>query len=225
MAEQKQQSATRKVVDSWKSKKWYTVVAPNFLNNIEAAEVPSLDDATLLNRIIAIPLKEITHDLSHMYTTIRLRVSEINGKKAFAKYIGHAVGREYLKTLVRRRRDVVDVVFDVKSKDGVEFRVKALAVTSNPCSERQKTTLRNLLSKALREKAEGQEFGQFVQDVLYNKGNAQMHEILEKIVPIKRVEIWKTELKEEFDTEKAEEETPVEATPAVIEEMPQAVTA
>ncbi|MEK6923696.1 MAG: hypothetical protein AABW54_00470 [Candidatus Micrarchaeota archaeon] len=204
-------TVTKKVVDSWKSKKWYTVVAPNFLNNIEVGEVPADSDESLVNRIISIPLKEITHDLSHMYTTVRLRITEINGRKALAKYIGHMVAREYLRTLVRRHRDVVDIVFLTRSSDGVEFRVKALAVTQNGCSETQKTTLRNALTASLRKKAESEEFSKFIQDVLFNKANAQIHERLEKIVPIRRVEIWKTELKEDFDTDKAGEQPEGEA--------------
>lgn len=217
----------KKVVDSWKSKKWYSILAPNFLNNIEAAQVPALDDETLMNRIIEIPLKEITKDLSHMYTTVRLRVAEIKGTKAYAKFIGHRIAREYLRTLVRRRRDVIDVVVPTVSKDGIEFRVKAMVVTQGKISGEHKTQLRNALVAELTRLATEADFGKFVQDVLYMRLNPMIHKKLHAIAPVRRVEIWKTELKEEFDTEKAGEEGDEgkEAKPTKAEKREKAVKA
>ncbi len=203
---QQPSAGPKKVVDSWKAKKWYSVIAPNFLNNIEAAQVPAASDEALVNRIIELPLKDITRDLSHMYTTVRLRVAEVSGRKAFAKFIGHSIAREYLRTLSRRRRDLIDIVLPVVSKDGVEFSVKVLVVTANPVSGAHKEALRALLVKELKKKTKATDFGTFVLDVLYNRTSEALHGTLAKIVPIRRVEVWKTALKENFDTEKAPEE-------------------
>jgi small subunit ribosomal protein S3Ae len=207
MAANAQPSApSKKVVDSWKAKKWYVVIAPNFLNNMEAAEVPAESEETLVNRIIELPLKDITRDLSHMYTTVRLRVSEVVGRKAYAKYIGHSVAKEYMRTLARRKRDLVDIVMPVVSKDGVEFRIKVLVVSANPISGRQKHAVRMLVEEELKKKTASTEFGPFILDVLYNRTSEALHKALVKILPVRRVEVWKTQLKEEFDTEKVEEE-------------------
>ncbi|OIO25468.1 hypothetical protein AUJ14_04355 [Candidatus Micrarchaeota archaeon CG1_02_55_22] len=215
----------KKVVDSWKSKKWYSILAPNFLNNIEAAQVPALDDETLMNRIIEIPLKEITKDLSHMYTTVRLRVAEIKGNKAYAKFIGHRIAREYLRTLIRRRRDVIEVVYPCTSKDGIEFRVKVMVVSQGKISQEHKNQIRNVLGKEITELASSADFGKFVQDVLYTRLNQGIHKKLHAIAPIRRVEIWKTELKEEFDTEKPGEENAAEDKEAKPEKAVEAVVA
>ena len=193
--------ASKKLVDSWKSKKWYTVIAPNFLNNIEAAQIPSLEDDSMMNRIIEIPLKEITRDLNHMYTSIKLRIHEIKGRKAYTKFIGHSIAREYLRSLVRRRRDVVDVVFPTVSKDGIEFRIKAMVVTENGCSQRQRKSLRKKIIEVLGAKAQGQDFGEFIKEIVLGRGVQDLHDQLGKITPIRRVEVWKTALKEEFDTD------------------------
>ncbi len=221
MAAQASQSASKKVVDSWKAKKWYVVIAPNFLNNMEAAEIPAVSDEAMVNRIIELPLKDITHDLSHMYTTVRLRISEITGKKALAKFIGHSVAKEYMRTLARRKRDLVDIVLPVKSKDGVEFRVKVLVVTANPASVEQKHAIRQSVVKELKKRTSSTEFGQIVLDVLYNRTSEALHKSLVKILPIRRVEVWKTELKEEFDTESKEETN--DSSPTQTEPVPATV--
>ena len=221
MAAQASQSASKKVVDSWKAKKWYVVIAPNFLNNMEAAEIPAVSDEAMVNRIIELPLKDITHELSHMYTTVRLRISEITGKKALAKFIGHSVAKEYMRTLARRKRDLVDIVLPVKSKDGVEFRVKVLVVTANPASVEQKHAIRQSVVKELKKRTSSTEFGQIVLDVLYNRTSEALHKSLVKILPIRRVEVWKTELKEEFDTESKEETN--DSSPTQTEPVPATV--
>ncbi len=189
----------KKVVDTWKLKKWYSVIAPNFLNNVEAAEVPALDDASLMNRIIQLPLKEITRDLGHVYTSIRLRVTEIQGRKAFAKFIGHSVAREYLRTLSRRRTTPIDYVVSLTSKDGVEFKVKVLIVALGDSSISQKKALRAATAKFFRAKAASQEFGEMIRNILFNKMAYELQDKLQPIFPIRKVEIWKTELKEVFD--------------------------
>lgn len=194
--------ATAKGIESWKRKKWYKVIAPRFLGEVELAQVPATDDDHIMNRVIKLPLREITRDLNHTYVNIYLRVHEIVGDKAFTKLIKHEVSREFLGTMVRRHRDALQSVFPVTSADGVEFSVKMLVVTENRCSGRQKTLLRNEARKFIKEKAAKQDFGAFILDTLYGKTAAEAFEHLRKLaVPLRRVEVYKTQLKELFDTE------------------------
>ncbi|MFA6048353.1 MAG: 30S ribosomal protein S3ae [Candidatus Micrarchaeia archaeon] len=197
--------AGKKLVDNWKMKRWYSIVAPKFFNEVEVAQVPALDDEHIINRIIEIPLKEITHDLSHMYTNVRLRVFEVKGKTAYTKFIGHSVSREFLRTMVRRHRDALTAIVPVTSKDGIEFRVKAMAITNSNCSGSQKTALRNLLADEVKKRARGTEFGAFINDTIYGKVALEIGRKLVKIVPVRKVEIYKTQLKEEFDVEEKQE--------------------
>ncbi|HLD75621.1 MAG TPA: hypothetical protein VI874_01260 [Candidatus Norongarragalinales archaeon] len=190
-----------KVVDTWKSKKWYQLISPKFLGEVEIAEIPTTDEEHLVNRIIALPLKEVTHDLSHMYSTVRLRVEKVEGKNAYAKFIGHATSREYLSTLSRRNRDLLRVVLTLTSKDGVKFHVKTLIVTAIACSEEQRRNVRNLAAKELTKMITESNFGDFIHQALFNKIAQALHNTLKKIVPIKRVEVYKTELYEVFDVQ------------------------
>ncbi len=189
----------KKVVDNWKSKSWYYLISPKFLGEVKVAEIPASDEEHLLNRIIALPLKEITHDLSHMYTTVRLRVEAIKDKNAYTKFIGHSASREYLSTLGRRNRDVLRVVLTSESKDNVKFTVKMVVVTATSCSASQKKSVRNAARKELARIVSETRFGDFIQGLLYNKIAPQIHGAVKKIAPIYRVELYKTELYEVFD--------------------------
>lgn len=197
--------AQKKIVDNWKSKSWYAVRAPKFLNEVEVAQVIAIDDEHLINRIIIIPLKDVTKDISHTYVNIKLRITEIKGKTAYTKFIGHEVSREFIHAMVRRMNDALNIVFPARSKDGVDFTIKAVAVTGISCSDRQKTLLRNTIVRELKEKAAGKDFGQFIYDTLYGRTAAEVFKVLKKFAPIKRVEVRKTVLTEVFDVQNASE--------------------
>ena len=191
----------KKTVDTWKTKTWYHVLAPKLFNEAEVAQVPSQDDDHILNRIIKIPLKEITRDLSHIYTNVKLRVETVKGKTAYTKFIGHSIAREYIQTLGRKGRRLLYNVLVVKSKDQVDFTVKILIVTNGPASAPKCTMLRNTAKEWTNEKTKSTDFAAFIQDVLYGKAGLELQGKLKKIYPIKRVEIYKTELTEVFDVE------------------------
>ncbi len=191
----------KKTVDTWKTKTWYHVLAPKLFNESEVAQVPSQDDDHILNRIIKIPLKEITRDLSHIYTNVKLRVETVKGKTAYTKFIGHSIAREYIQTLGRKGRRLLYNVLVVKSKDQVDFTVKILIVTNGPASAPKCTMLRNTAKEWTNEKTKSTDFAAFIQDVLYGKAGLELQGKLKKIYPIKRVEIYKTELTEVFDVE------------------------
>ena len=181
-------------------KQWYNVVAPKFLGEVHTTLViPASEEALLVNRVISIPLKEITRDFNHIYTSIRLRVSEVKQKSAFTKFIGHSLAREYILTLVRRRRDALELHIPLKSKDGVDFQISALVVTAATCSEKQKKALRNELGVLLKEKSSAVEFSEFIRLILFQQLSIELQKKLQKIYPIRRVELTKTELYEEFD--------------------------
>jgi small subunit ribosomal protein S3Ae len=194
-------AVAKKLVDSFKAKSWYKLMAPKFLSEKEIGQVPALDDEHIINRIIIVPLKDITNDIGHMYYAVKLRVFEVKGKTAYTKFIGHQVSREYLRTLVRRRRDVINLVFTVKAADTSELRVKVVVVTNNLCSDSLKTDMRHIVIESLTARAKTTELGDIVHDIVYGKIAMELTGVLRKRASIRRVEISKTTLKEDFDTE------------------------
>jgi len=102
---------------------------------------------------------------------------------------------------VRRRRDVINLVFSVKAADTSELRVKVVVVTNNLCSDSLKTDMRKLVVDTLTERAKKTELGDIVHDIVYGKIAMEVTGVLRKRASIRRVEISKTTLKEDFDTE------------------------
>ncbi|MEM3400107.1 MAG: 30S ribosomal protein S3ae [Candidatus Micrarchaeia archaeon] len=193
--------AKTRVVDKWKAKRWYTVYAPDMFENKKIAEVISSDEANLINRKLTVGLWEITGDMSQMYTTLFFRIISVKGTSAFTKFVGHELSRTYLKTLVRRRRDIIADVIDVKTKDGIELRIKVNLYTAVRVSTPVKHALRAALRKEIIERSADMDFQRLVQEIVFGKFPALLFNSVKKIAPIKRLEIRKTELAEYFKEE------------------------
>ena len=190
----------KKVVDKWKLKKWYDVIAPKELEGKKLAEVISSDEKNLINRIVNIPLSNITgkHDRHNLYTTVRLRIKGVNGKQALTEVIGHYMSFAYLKSLARRRRSVIHEVVDVQTKDGRKVRLKALLVTKDKVSAIVKKNLRKALREQLIASASKRNYYDLVKAIFDRKLSEEAFKATNPINPVGVIEIKKSELEEGF---------------------------
>jgi small subunit ribosomal protein S3Ae len=189
-----------KVVDKWKTKSWYTAVAPEMFESKEIGQVVAQDDASLANRVIKISLGEMIGSISPIgsFTTLYFRITEAKGKTAVTKFIGHELAQGYLKTLTRRRRSIINQVDDVTTKDDVGIRVKTVIVSANKLSGAARTAVRNAISTEVKRIAKETEFSLLAQEMIFGKFAGKLFAEAKKVAPIRRIEIRKTEVKELF---------------------------
>ncbi len=194
----------KKSVDKWRTKKWYDVVAPNFMNNAKIGKIPIADPEKLVNRILRVPLKDITKNIKHLYSIIKLRIYEVRGKTAFTKFIGFEILPQYLRTFVRRRMNIIETVVPAKAKGGERITFKCIAYTVGKQSKEKRSAVVRKLREYLSERAKNTEFGRLIEDVVWGKVSKEIEAMVKRIVPVKKVEIYKLVLKEEFDIEEKE---------------------
>lgn len=189
-----------KVVDKWKAKSWYSVLAPEYFDGKEIGQVLATDEATLANRIIRTSLGELTGSFSPgtAYTSVRFRIFEIKGKMAHTRFIGHELMPGYIRTLVRRRRSVINEVVDVPTKDGQVVRIKLIAITGTKVSEPVRHALRAALRSEVATNTKDVEFKALVGELLFGKFASRIVGKLKKIAPVRKVEVRKSEVKEKF---------------------------
>ncbi|MEM4554945.1 MAG: hypothetical protein QXT25_03795 [Candidatus Anstonellaceae archaeon] len=192
-----------KTVDKWKTKIWYSVLAPDFFDSKEIGQIISSDESNLKNRVIKIGLGELTGTFSPntAYTNLFFRVKEVVGRTAKTAFIGHELMPGYVRTLARRRRSVINQVDDVVTKDGVPMRIKMLCITGLKVSESVRTDVRKALSAAIKSIASATDFPVLSQELAYGKLSSKLFNAVKKIGPIKRVEVRKSEVKESFHKE------------------------
>jgi small subunit ribosomal protein S3Ae len=189
-----------KVVDKWKMKSWYAVLAPTSFDSREIGQIVATEESTVPNRVIVIGLGELTGSFSqsNAYTNLKFRVSEVKGKTAYTKLIGHELVPGYIRTLARRRRSIVHSIDDAITKDGTGVRVKSIALCGGKVSTGARSALRHAISQEVIALAKETEFATFAQEMIFGKVAAKVFGRVKKIAPVRRIEIRKSEVKEKF---------------------------
>ena len=189
-----------KVVDKWKLKKWYTVLAPTMFDNREICEVVAVEDQSLVNRIVRISLMELmsTSSQTSMFTFLRFRITGVTGNTAQTILIGHEVSPSYIKTFARRGKTILHMVVDIRTKDDVGIRIKVVGVASGKISETTKRNLRNTIVDEIKKAGPTFKYDELMQEILYGKLASKIFNRLKQITSMKRFEIRKTEKFEEF---------------------------
>jgi len=186
--------STKKVRDKWRSKVWYTVVAPPYFGNVELGTIPADETEKLIGRVIEATLYDITGDFAHQYMKIYFQITSVEGKTARTMFKGHEYSRDYLRSLVRRRTTKVDGIFNVSTKDGYRLRVAVCAFTLSRIKTTQEEAVRKIMAKIVDEKSKALTMDQFVQEMVLGKIASDIYNEAKKIVPLRHVGVRKSKL-------------------------------
>lgn len=186
--------SSKKVRDKWRSKAWYTVVAPPYFGNVELGTIPADEPEKLIGRVMEATLYDITGDFSHQYLKLYFQITQLEGKTARTMFKGHEYSRDYLRSLVRRRTTKVDGIFNVLTKDGCRFRVAVCAFTLSRIKTSQEHAIRKIMAKIVEEKSATLTMDQFVQEMVLGKIASDIYNEARKVVPLRHVGIRKSKL-------------------------------
>lgn len=201
MAKKKPQvKSSKKVVDKWKTKQWYNVVAPEVFEGRVVTEIVASEPDNLINRIIPVNLIDITGKMSqqNIYTTVKFRVREVKGNNAYTDIIGHELAPGYLRTLARKKMSVIHHVIPLETKDGKKMKIKIVGVTFSKVSANTKKNLRNALVKAVLENGRPMSYNELIREIVYGNFASKLFSVANAINAMRRVEVRKTELEETF---------------------------
>ena len=96
--------------------------------------------------------------------------------------------------MIRRRRSKVDGVYDVKTRDGATVRIKPFATTDRRIQNSQKKSIRDAMKQTITEQAQTSTLSEFVKKIIDGKTGGDIYKNCKKLYPVKRVEIYKTEV-------------------------------
>jgi small subunit ribosomal protein S3Ae len=187
-------SKTKRIRDKWRSKTWYTVMAPPYFGNVELGGIPADDPQKLIGRVIDATLYDITNDFAHQYLKMNFQVTEIDGKTARTVFKGHEYSRDYLRSLVRRRTTKVDSLFTITTKDGYKLQIAVSAFTLSRIRTSQEKRVRAITAKIIKEKAATLTLDQYAQEMVLGKIASDIYNIAKKIAPLRHVGVRKSKL-------------------------------
>jgi small subunit ribosomal protein S3Ae len=187
-------SKTKRVRDRWRSKSWYTVLAPSYFGNVELGLIPADEPEKLIGRVIDSTLYDVTNDFAHQYLKLYFQITEIDGKTAKTTFKGHEYSRDYLRSLVRRRTTKVDGLFNITLKDGHKLLVAVSAFTLSRVRTSQERDMRVIMDRIIKEKASTLTLDQFAQEMVLGKIASDIYNEAKKIAPLRHIGIRKSKL-------------------------------
>ncbi|MCD4740203.1 30S ribosomal protein S3ae [archaeon] len=189
--------ATKRKVDTWKTKKWYKLIAPPSFNEKELGETPANSPKTLENRTIKITLGEITEKRAQQYVGLFFKVNRITGEHAYTEIVGHELQRGYVGRQTRRMKSIVQAIFEVKTKDKKTVEVQVVCLAKGSMNDNQEKNVRKTLVETVTAEAKKKNFEEFFQEIVFGKLSTEVFTKVKKLFPISRVEIKKSRLKSE----------------------------
>jgi len=195
MARQKSRRAGRRVKDKWKSKSWYRIVAPDMFDGAVVGETPAAEPEELLGRTASISLQDLTGDFSKVHIKAEFKVNGVRGGECVTRFIGHDMTSDYIRRLTRRRRSKIDSVFDTRTKEGYQVRIKILSVTDKRINSSIKQSLRKKMKEILDEVVPNSTLPELVSKMIFSNLAKKIKKETKEIYPLKRVEIRKSEVR------------------------------
>jgi small subunit ribosomal protein S3Ae len=181
-------------LDGWKSKEWYNIEAPVYLNRSIVGNTMAGDPALLIGRNIETTVGELTNDMTKNNTKVLLRINNVVGETATTDLIGHELTTDYVRSIVKRQTSRIDANVEVKTKDGFVIRVKPTCFTIKRARSSQIKAIREMMVGIVKKHAADSDFETFMQEAILGRLSAAIYRQAKFIYPLRRVEIRKTQV-------------------------------
>ena len=180
--------------DPWKTKRWYTMYAPESFNSVRIGTTPAAESKQLIGRVVEVSLAELVNDLRDMKKQrqkLLFKVNEVKGSDAFTEFRDFEITKDFERSLVRRGNSKIESVIDVKTNDDKKIRVKLLGLSNKKPQSTQEKTIRRIFKDTLQKLAADRDLTGFVQDVLFGGALHSIYKSSCKIYPMRHVTVGK----------------------------------
>ncbi len=176
-------------------KNWYEVQAPDIFDVDTVTETPAEKDSQIMGRTVKESLNDLLESSDKYYADVTLKVTDVEGNKAFTEISEMSVSSEFVSRMIRTDTDRFDLVEDFETTDGKTVRVKVVGATLRKASGKQHKAARREITEVIRENAENQTYEEFMENVFTDKVQKEFRDKAEKVYPFRELEIRKTELR------------------------------
>ncbi|RLG89168.1 MAG: 30S ribosomal protein S3ae [Thermoprotei archaeon] len=180
--------------ERWRLKKWYQVVAPPVFGEVVIATTPADESWKLLGRVIETTLFDLTGDITQVHVHLYFQIHKVEGDKAYTRFKGHELARDYMRSLIRRKSSKVTAIVNVTTKDGYGLRITGVTLTTYRCKSSQKRLIRKIMMDIITKKAAEKTLDDLIQAMVFGELAQEIFTAAKKIYPLRKVEIYKSKL-------------------------------
>jgi len=175
-------------------KNWYEVQTPDIFTEDSVTETPAEKESQVVGRTVKESLTEILEDSNKYYVDVELKVTDVEGNKAFTEINGMECSSEYVSRMIRKRSDRMDLVGDFTTEDDRRVRIKLVGATVKSASSKTLGDARNKLTEILEERAGEQSYNELMENIFMDNLQDELRDEINKIYPFRELEVRKTEL-------------------------------
>ncbi len=194
MAKKASRAEARKVKDRWKSKVWYSVLAPEIFGASVIGETLADSPEKIDGRVSQITLQDITGDFSQMHVKLSFQINRVVGLDAHTSFVGHDLTSDYIRRLTRRKHSKMDGIYDVTTLDGYRVRIKPMAITERRIKSSQQDAIRGQMDQVVHESASRATLPEVIKAMISGEMSKTIFRRCKPIYPIKRVEIRRSQV-------------------------------
>jgi small subunit ribosomal protein S3Ae len=177
-------------------KQWYEIVAPKMFDEHVIGETLAVEPKQLIGRKLEVSILELVKDFSKFYIKLSLQIERVEGQKAYTKIIGHDTMRERIYRMVRRHGRRVDVVEDIRTKDGVNVRVKTVFMLLTRTGTSMKNATRAMAREKVKELGSSLTFEDMMESIIKGDFASEIRHYASKAYPLASIEVRKTAIME-----------------------------
>lgn len=228
-------AAARRQKDKWKAKRWYSIRAPRNPWSFKViGETIAEEEKALLGRHYEVMQSELDGDFSKMHVKIRFKVTDVIGSDALTEFVGHDVMKDHVRRQIRRERGKIDDSIDLVTEDGYFIRIKPFIVTRSRIKGSQKQETRTIARNEVIKFCARSTWISVQKALLDGSLEEEVRKAVSKIQPVRAVFFRRSQLiqsgvvidegptlEEIIADERAEEESGVDDTDALVESDPE----
>jgi small subunit ribosomal protein S3Ae len=199
-------------------KEWFQVMAPPALKDAKQVGWTCCKKPTgtqivsdfLKYRVAEISLADITNSGKDVTKKIKIQFDDISGNSCFTSFYEYELAREKVAAMLKKRQSLIEVISEVKTKEGVIFRVFIIAVTSrrpgqqklNSYAQTSKIRLfRKKVNAELIKLASERLANDFAHEVIQEVINPKLEAIGAKVIPGIKMIVHKLKISKKNATE------------------------
>jgi len=184
--------AYNKKYADWSRKVWIEIYAPDrVFNGILLGEtIVNRDEVErALGRTIELNLAFITGNFKYQNYKVKFKANRLSGGKLYSELVEISLYDAYIRRIVRKGTSRIDDSFIVRTRDGIDVRIKPLVITRYKANRNQKSSIRKIYKEFLMTKVPTLDFYDLVEKVINYEIQEEVRPVLNKIFPVDRVEI------------------------------------
>lgn len=184
-----------KVVDKWKEKSWFEVIAPNYIIEKSLGETPASDPEKLYGRVIEMAKLGVADDLYYdINLKLRFKITNVEGNVCRTEFVGHEVAKEQIRSQIRRNRSKIEAIQNVTTKDKAKLRVSSIVITPMRCGTSTQKIVRQTIFDIITKASKKQNFDNFAKNIVNGTVSSEMKNAVNKIYPVVLVDIRKSKV-------------------------------